>query len=107
MALIIKEGVHFSSIEMAMNMAVHVIKDVCDDFDIDCVITGGVEEHKWPSKHLYGALDFRSHDLRNDVQKHKFAREVRKRLGKWFTFLFEIGKGEHFHCQYPPKGKGL
>lgn len=103
----IKEGVHFSSIEMAMNQAVTIINQVCDYYGIDCVITGGVEEHKWPSKHLYGALDFRSHDLKTELDKSDFADDVRMRLGTWFTFLYEPGTDEHFHCQYPPKGEGL
>lgn len=107
MALKIKEGVHFTSIEMAMNTARAIINQVCDDYGIDCVITGGVEEHKWPSKHLYGALDFRSRDLNQEVTKRDFANDVRSRLGSWFTFLYEDGPDEHFHCQYPPKGKGL
>lgn len=107
--LTVKEGVRFVSSEMAMCIATMIIKELCDEYRIDCVITCGKERHTDPSKHLVGAFDFRSRDISSWGQKHQFTLDARRRLGSGFTFLFEdtdasIGRKEHFHCQYPRKG---
>ena len=97
----VKEGVRFVSSEAAMNVATMVVSEVCKEFGVDCVITCGKEEHKDPSKHLVGALDFRTYDLESQQHKEQFADAVSYRLGSGFYVLLEIN---HLHVQYPRKG---
>jgi len=93
----IKDGVRFCSPAMAMCHATFVVDQVCRDFGVDCVITGGVEEHQHPSKHIYGGgLDYRTRDLIEGA-RYDFAECVAEALGDGFDVVLEI---DHLHVEY-------
>ena len=100
----IKSGVRFASPEMAMMMATLVVQQVYVELDsrgtCRLVVTGAVEGHKHPSKHIYGGgLDFRTRDL-SGVNKGEFARLCRYRLGDGFDVVLEES---HLHVEYDYK----
>ena len=95
----IKDGVRFSSPEAAMLHASLVMAFVCRDLNVDCVVTGGVEEHKHPSKHVYGGgLDYRTRDIPEaQGRRTLFASTARERLGDGFDVVLE---SDHLHVEY-------
>lgn len=104
MAFSLKNDVRFASCEMAIMMAALVVRDVCAEYGVDCVVTCGVEEHTYPSKHvLNAALDFRTNDL-SKLNVEGFTTKVKDRLTDKYGVLFE---GDHLHVQYPKKGASL
>ncbi len=109
----IKDGVRFATPGMAMVLATMVVRDcfvrymnlesVADLF----TVTGGVEQHQHPSKHVYGGgLDYRTQNMGlSDDEKWKLTALVRKNLGDGFDVVLE-GLGhwnEHLHVEYDPK----
>jgi len=107
----IKNGVRFSSPVEAMFYATLAIVEVCREFGVDCVFTCSLEAHQFPSKHLEGAKDFRTRDLRED-QKIPFRTAVRSRLNNIEGIMPDDYKGrafdvvlepDHLHIEYDPK----
>lgn len=97
----IKDGVRFSSPEMAMMHASLMVSAVCSQFSVEFVVTGGIEEHQHPSLHVTGgALDYRTRELRDDASKRLFAVVVEERLGDGFDVVLE---SDHLHVEYDPK----
>ncbi len=98
----IKNGVRFSSPEMAMGHASMVMQEICKEFAVECVVTGGVEKHQHPSKHVYGGgLDYRTRNINGRPErKQGFADEARKRLGDGFDVVLE---SDHLHVEWDPK----
>lgn len=106
----IKDGVRFSSPEMAMCIATIAVRDVFTDFGQDMLefcITGGIEDHQHPSKHVYGGgLDYRTKSLSlSEDEKWMLTAAVRRYLGDGFDVVLEsVGKpNEHLHVEYDPK----
>jgi len=97
----IKDGVRFSSPEMAMCMADSVIMKMFDKWNSSAtVITGGVEKHQHPSKHVYGGgLDYRIWNL-TIANRNGFTKELRTKLGDGFDVVLE---SDHIHVEYDPK----
>ena len=98
----IKDGVRFSSPEMAMLHASMVMEGVCEEFDVECVVTCGEDAHEHPSRHVWGAaLDYRTRDIiGRPERKQGFADEARERLGDGFDVVLE---SDHLHVEYDPK----
>ena len=86
-----------------MMMATLVVQQVYVELDgrpCRLVVTGAVEGHKHPSKHVYGGgLDFRTRELRDFAQR-EFARICRDRLGDGFDVVLEK---DHLHVEYDYK----
>ena len=97
----IKNGVRFHSPGDAMAAAVHVVSFVCRSYSVDCCITGGIEKHEPPSKHVTGGgLDFRTRDFPSLEDLHHFYQAVTERLGDGFDVVLE---SDHLHVEYDPK----
>ena len=100
----IKDGVRFSTPTMAMCHATMVVRDTLKLMDLSTtllVITGGIEQHEPPSKHVTGgALDYRTRYL--GTRKEEFERLVRAGLGDGFDVVLEAS---HLHVEYDPKGE--
>ena len=104
MGLHIKKGVRFLSAEMAMMHATIIVNEVAAEMGVDCTITCGKESHEDPSKHLLGALDYRTRMLKTQERKMQFEYTIRLRLNEWFYVLLE---SDHLHIQYPIKGQSV
>ena len=105
MGLMVKDGVRFASPEQAALIAVMVFEGCWRDLKLDIVnehphITGGVEDHEHPSKHVYGgAFDFRTRML-DEAQKEQLRALMKIRLGDGFDVVLEE---THLHVEYDPK----
>ena len=96
----IKSGVRFITPEMAMCHATLCVYQICREFGVTCVVTGGVEEHQHPSKHVYGGgLDYRTRDLDGE-DREPFAGCVAEVLGDGFDVVLE---SDHLHVEYDPE----
>lgn len=111
----IKNGVRYVSGQIAMCDATMVVDSVCRKFDVECVVTCGIEQHEPPSGHPTGdAKDFRIRDL-GSAREEKFREEVRKRLddrsglstlhqkeASFNVALHPLGGAHHLHVRYKP-----
>ena len=106
MSTLIKPGVSLKNLQPQMLIALDVVADVCDEFDVPCVITDGWRNRKKHprSLHPHGyALDFRTRDLKTPQRMRRFSDTIRKRLGKEYFCLMEFKKS-HLHIEYDPDG---
>lgn len=107
--VLIKDGVRFVSPVAAMAAADLVVSAIFHEMSADCVLTGGIECHEWPSKHVYGgARDYGIKHL-TDAQKDRMESETKRRLNDaYYSAIEDRGEeNEHLHVQYPRKGMSL
>jgi len=96
----IKDGVRFVSGPAAMAIAYPIIKDIYEEVGFDCGLTGGIEQHEPPSKHVTGgAHDFRIRHLPDGVDQD-IASMIQEQLGDGFDVVLE---STHIHVEYDPK----
>jgi len=100
----IKDGVRFSSPEMAMLLASMVVAKVFDEYDVALTLTGGCEGRRQVVPHGFGgALDFRLNHVTISMAE-AITEEVDRRLGDGFDAV-DHGEGDnyHLHVEYDPK----
>ncbi len=97
----IKNGVRFHNPAAAFAASAMVIERICEKYGVAFVITGGIEKHEPPSKHVTGSgWDCRTRDLANEAMKREFSVSVRRALGDGFDVVLE---SDHLHWEEDPK----
>ena len=95
----IKKGVSLLGLKPEMLIALMIAKDIIESYNIECVITSGVEgkHSKKTSKHYVGyGIDFRSRDILEN-QRQEVADKIDSALGNEFYCAFEVN---HYHISY-------
>lgn len=112
----LKYGVKLTGLTPQMALAAMVVKSVCDQFNVPCVVTSGNDSrhgdgslhHCKSGKYTDGlcrALDFRTKYPTLDGKEQIFRDTVASRLGIEFDVVQEaVGTDdEHLHVEYDPK----
>ncbi len=108
MSLKFKDGVRIRQLTPQAWLMIHVVEEVYDEWDYDCVVTGGEDgTHRLGSLHFIGnGVDFRTHGLKVAHKKEILAKikERLEPLGDYDVILEHLGKPkEHIHGEYQPK----
>jgi hypothetical protein len=100
MPVLIKHNVRFHSDAQAMAVAHVTVTDVFREVGCKCRLTGGIEEHEPPSRHVYGgAFDYGIRDI-SEPDQYLITRLIQERLGPAFDVVLE---SNHIHVEYDPK----
>lgn len=103
----LKPGVKLRDLSPQMALANAVVKSVCDQFSVPCVITSANDAtHSVKSLHYSGrALDYRTKYFQLNGHELAFRNAVKEALGDEFDVVLEaIGTpNEHLHVEWDPK----
>ncbi len=97
------KGVRVRCHATAMSLMVSVVVEVFREVGAEAVVTSADDgRHSTRSLHwMHSALDWRTRDLRDDVERMLVRDRIQDRLGVDFDIVLE---SDHLHTEWQPKG---